>query len=611
MSFHSPRLAPLAAALALVLLSACQTTAPGATAPAAAASTSTGSTAVPAAPVEAFFARFAEEWMLRQPSAATGSRYFDGEVQQRMDRQLTPLTREHREGTVALARRGLLELGRFDRGAMTDAQRVSAELMEWQLQTLVVADTYAHSVFPLQQFSGPNVTLPSLMTVVHPLRNARDADNYLSRLGQFEARMGEAVDESRAQAARGILPPRFILQATIEQMRKFVSGPASANPLVSTLGERLAKVDTMDAAAREAVIGNATAIVGDEVYPAWREAIAVLESQLPASTDDAGLWRFDDGAEIYAFRLREFTSTKLSAQQIHQLGLSEVARIEGQMDQILRSLGRTEGTVKARVETLRKDLAYADTAAGRAALMADIETMMRDAERRAEGLFDVRPRSAVIAQPYPEYQWPTAAASYTAPPLDGSRPGVYQMPLRPDRLSKFGLRTLVYHETVPGHHFQVALSVENQALPRFRQTRAFGGISAFSEGWALYAERLAVEEGWYEGDPEGLLGQLDAELFRARRLVVDTGLHAMRWTRQQAIDYGIPPSEVDRYVVMPGQATSYKVGQLEMIRLRDHARASLGDRYDPREFHNRVLLTGTVPLNLLEREIEAYIRDPG
>ena len=214
--------------------------------------------------------------------------------------------------------------------------------------------------------------------------------------------------------------------------------------------------------------------------------------------------------------------------------------------------------------------------------MADIDTMIRDAEKRAEALFDLRPKAPVIAQPYPEYRWASAAASYTAPPLDGSRPGIYQMPLRPESMTRFGLRTLVYHETVPGHHFQVALGVENPQLPKFRQMRAFGGISAFSEGWALYAERMAAEEGWYAGDPEGLLGQLDDELFRARRLVVDTGLHAKRWTRQQAIDYGIEASEVDRYVVVPGQATSYKIGQLEIIRLRDKARTALGPRFNPR-----------------------------
>jgi uncharacterized protein (DUF885 family) len=240
--------------------------------------------------------------------------------------------------------------------------------------------------------------------------------------------------------------------------------------------------------------------------------------------------------------------------------------------------------------------------------MADIDVMIRDAEKRADALFDRRPKAPVIAQPYPEFRWASAAASYSAPPLDGSRPGIYQMPLRPDYMTRFGLRTLVYHETVPGHHFQIALSVEDRNLPRFRQVRAFGGMSAVSEGWALYAERLVAEEGWYDGDLEGRLGQLDAELFRARRLVVDTGLHAMRWTRQQAIDYGIEASEVERYVVYPGQACSYKVGQLEIIRLRDHARTVLGPRFLAREFHNVVLGAGVVPLAVLAREVEAYIR---
>src|SRR5690606_11258802 len=205
--------------------------------------------------------------------------------------------------------------------------------------------------------------------------------------------------------------------------------------------------------------------------------------------------------------------------------------------------------------------------------------------------------------------WESAAASYTAPPLDGSRPGVYQMPLRANRLTNFGLRTLVYHEAVPGHHFQVALSVENDALPKFRQTRALGGISAFSEGWALYAERLAAENGWYEGDPEGLLGQLDAELFRARRLVVDTGLHAKRWTRQQAIEYGIEASEVERYVVMPGQACAYMIGQLKLIELRDRGRRELGDRFSFKAFHSAVLGAGTVPLDLLEKIVDEHIAE--
>ncbi|PJJ99423.1 DUF885 domain-containing protein [Lysobacteraceae bacterium NML91-0213] len=599
---HAPLGLALATALALAACSAPSQQGGTAADPTAASASES------AQGVAAFFESFTDEWMRRQPSAATASRYFDDPaVQAEMDRQLTPQTREFRRETVALAERGLAELARFDTAAMDPTERVSAELMAWQLRTIVEGERHADYEFPLQQFSGANVGLPNLMTVVHPVRSAQDADHYLARLRQFDVRMNEATARARELAERGILPPRFILDATIAQMRQFISPTPAANPLVTTFDERLAAIEGLDDTARETYVADATNVVRDSVYPAWQRAIAELESRLSAATDDAGLWRFDGGADAYAYHLRRFTSTALSAEEIHQIGLREVERIEGEMDAILRSIGRTDGTVRERIDALRKDLAYSNDDAGRKAIMDDIETMMRDAERRADALFDIRPKTAVIAQPYPEYRWASAAASYTAPPLDGSRPGVYQMPLRPDRLTRFGLRTLVYHEAVPGHHFQVALSVENQALPKFRQTRALGGISAFSEGWALYAERLATEEGWYEGDPEGRLGQLDAALFRARRLVADTGLHAMRWTHQQAIDYGIPPSEVDRYVVMPGQATSYMIGQLEIVRLRDKARDALGERFDPREFHNRVLLTGVVPLDLLEREVDDYI----
>lgn len=602
----SIRTAFLAGAIAVALLGACS---PAPSASGDVPPSRTGTETPAADSVSAFFEAFTDEWMLRQPSAATGSRYFDDERQDLMDRQLTPMTDAFRRETVALARRGLEQLARFDLEAMDNTERVSAELMAWQLQMIVDGERFSHLQFPLNQFSGANVGLPNLMTVVHPVTSARDADNYLARLRLFEQRMGEARERAADLGARGILPPRFILQATIEQMRGFIAPDPADNPLVTTFRERLADAATIGETRAPALVDEATAIVADSVYPAWREAIALLESQLPDATDDAGLWRFEDGAQAYAHHLRRFTSTSLDAEQIHALGLAEVERIEAEMDAILRSLGHTEGSVNERIARLRQDLAYPVNDEGRRRIMADIETMMRDAERRADALFDIRPQTPVIAQPYPEFRWESAAASYTAPPLDGSRPGVYQMPLRANRMTNFGLRTLVYHEAVPGHHFQIALSVENDQLPKFRQTRALGGISAFSEGWALYAERLAAEEGWYEGDPEGLLGQLDAELFRARRLVVDTGLHAKGWTRQQAIDYGIAPSEVDRYVVMPGQATSYKVGQLEIIRLRDKAREALGEEFDPRRFHNRVLLTGTVPLELLEREVDDYIRE--
>jgi uncharacterized protein (DUF885 family) len=554
-----------------------------------------------------FFDDFSAEWMRRRPSQSTGSRYFSGAEQDRLDRQLTPETSEWRRETVEQARRGLQELARFDRSRMTDAERVSADVMQWQLQIIIDGERFSDYDFPLDQFDGANVRIPNLLTVVHPVRTEGDARNYVARLREVDDRMAEASEEAARLAARGIRPPRFILQSTISQMQQFVGSPAGQNPLVATFDERMKGVQALSASARQQLRDEATKIVESEVYPAWRKAIALLEAQLKASTDDAGLWRFKDGAAIYAHKLKQFTTTTMTAAEIHELGLREVRRIEGDMDAILRKLGRTEGTVKERMQKLATDLSYPLTNEGRTRIMADIDAMIRDADTRSNALFDLRPKSPVIAQPYPEFRWASAAASYTAPPLDGSRPGIFQMPLRPSSMTRASLRTLVYHETIPGHHFQVAFGVENRDLPKFRQVRALGGISAISEGWALYAERMVAQEGWYEGDLEGLLGQLDDELFRARRLVVDTGLHAMRWTRQQAIDYGIEPSEVERYVVNPGQACSYKIGQLEIFRLRDKARTALGQRFDIKEFHNVVLSAGSVPLTVLERQVDTYI----
>jgi uncharacterized protein (DUF885 family) len=557
--------------------------------------------------IGAFFDDFSAEWMRRRPGQATATRYFTGTEQDRLDRQLTPETAEWKREAVEQARRGLKELATFDRSRMTDAERVSADVMRWQLQIVVDGEPYSDYDFPLDQFDGANVRIPNLMTVVHPVRTEQDARNYVARLREIDDRLAEATEEAARLAAKGIRPPRFILRSTIAQMRDFVGSPAGQNPLVATFVERMNGVQTLTPAVRQQLRDDATKVVDSEVYPAWRKAIALLESQLSMSSDDAGLWRYKDGAAIYAHKLKQFTTTTMTAAEIHALGLREVSRIEGEMDAILRKLGRTTGTVKARMETLQSDLSYPITDEGRTRIMADIDAMIRDADRRAAALFDLRPKAPVIAQPYPRFRWASAAASYTAPPLDGSRPGIFQMPLRPESMTKASLRTLVYHETIPGHHFHSGFGVENPQLPKFRQVRALGGISAIGEGWALYAERMVAQEGWYEGDLEGLLGQLDDELFRARRLVVDTGLHAMRWTRQQAIDYGIEASEVERYVVNPGQACSYKIGQLEIFRLRDKARAALGQRFGIKDFHNVVLSAGTVPLTVLEHEVDAYI----
>jgi uncharacterized protein (DUF885 family) len=560
--------------------------------------------------IDDFFSDFTAEWVRGNPNLTTSARYFAGEDQERLEREITPETDAYRRTRISLARRGLAELRKFDRVRMTDAQRLSADLMDWQLETIVREEPFLDYTFPLEQMNGLNVRIIETVTVRRPVLTEKDAVNYVAALGRVRERMDEAIAESQRLAAKGFLPPRFIITATVTQMGNFVAPAPAQNPFVTTLAEKMAEVKSIGAARREALRGQAEKIVGAEIYPAWKKAIAVLQEQVSGATDDAGLWRLKGGDEAYAYFLRRYTTTNLTADQIHEIGLRQVARIEQEMDGLLRQLGRTDGSVKDRIAKLNLDLRYPNPASeeSRAQIMTDIDAIIRDAERRAALLFDIRPKSPVVARPFPTFREANAAANYNSPAPDGSRPGTFQYPRRVERMTKFGLRSVVYHETIPGHHFQIALQVENKDLPRFRQVGAFGGISALTEGWGLYAERLAAESGWYGSDIEGRLGQLDFELFRARRLVVDTGLHAKRWTRQQAIDYGIEASEVERYTVYPGQACSYMMGELKLLELRDKVQAALGPKYSVREFHNVVLRTGTVPLELLERQIDEYIR---
>jgi uncharacterized protein (DUF885 family) len=574
----------------------------------AASSISVGAQAPPTQSIDKFFDDFTAEWIRGNPSTATATRYFTGAEQDRFERQLTPESNEYRLQRIKLARKGLADLRKFDRTKLTDMQHMSADLMEWQLESIISDEPHLDYSFPLNQFNGVNVGIIEMMTVRHPLSTERDATNYVAALGQVGVRMQEAIAEARRLSGKNLIPPRFIIQATLTQMKQFIGTPPAQNPFVTTFEQRMSAISAMPERRRSELRDQAIDMVTKEVYPAWEKAIELMDSLVARSSDDAGLWRFPGGSEAYAHFLRRFTTTNLSADQIHEIGLREVARIEKEMDGLLRELNRTEGPLKDRIAKLRADLGYPLTEDGRKAIMSDVERILRDAEKRSQTLFDQRPKATVIAQPFPRFRESNAAANYNGPSPDGSRPGIFQIPLRPERMTKFGLRSLVYHETVPGHHFQIAYQVENKSLPRFRQIGAFGGISALVEGWGLYAERLAAEAGWYDGDLEGRLGQLDSELFRARRLVVDTGIHAKHWTRRQAIDYGIEASEVERYVVYPGQACSYMIGELKIIDLREKARRALGNKFSLNQFHNTVLSAGTLPLEVLERQVDSYIR---
>jgi uncharacterized protein (DUF885 family) len=563
--------------------------------------------------IDDFFRDFTADWVRHDPNQATSARYFSGDEQDRLERELTPQTLAWKRDRIQRARHGLAELGKFNRSSFTETQRISADLMQWQLNEVVREEPFFDYTFPLEQMNGANVRLVETLTVRHPLLTERDAENYVAALGDVRGQMEQAIDEARRLESKNTIPPKFILQATVKQMQGFADPSPSQNPFVTVFDGKMAAIKSLPDAKRRELRAAAEKVVGDDIYPAWKKAIALLEAQSAKATDDAGLWRLKGGAEAYAYFLHRYTTTSLTAAEIHEIGLKRVEEIESQMDALLRRLGRTEGSVKDRAEKLKLDMRYPNPTSeeSRAQIMRDIDGILADAQMRAALLFDLRPKSPVVAQPFPRFREANAAANYNSPAPDGSRPGTFQYPRRIDNMTKFGLRSIVYHETVPGHHFQIALQVENKELPRFRQIGAFGGISALVEGWGLYAERLAAESGWYGDDIEGRLGQLYHEVFRARRLVVDTGLHAMKWTRQQGIDYGIEASEVERYAVFPGQACSYMIGELKIIELREKAKKALGDKFSLREYHNVVLRTGTVPLDLLERQVDAYISAAG
>ena len=568
---------------------------------------------------DAFAERAAADWVRGNPQFATSAQYFSGAEQDALDRQLAgrivtsglPIDPVVRDARVAEAKKILARLATFDRAKLTPTQRLSAGWMESNLQQFVSAAPLADHTFVFEQFYGLHVTLVNFLTQTHPIRNPRDIENYLARLRQVAIQLDLGITETRKQEAKGILLPRFLLAAAIGQVDRLLEPRPEKNVLVTSLDERAATLKNESADARAGAVAEATKIVKQEVNPAFTRVRALLSAQLQEAKDDAGLWRLPHGAAAYAIALRGSTTTNLTAEEIHALGLREVARIEIEMDKFLRELGYTEGTVQVRYEKLSDSLRPPAEPDPRPRLVEEYARIVRDAEKRAESLFDLRPKAPVEVRREPVFTEKNAAAHYSGPARDRTRPGVFWIPLPEARENSIwtgaGMKSVSYHEAVPGHHFQIALSQELTDVPRYRQYRAFGSSSAFAEGWGLYAERLAAEAGWYDGDPQGRLGQLNFELFRARRLVVDTGLHAMQWTRQQAIDYGIQASEVERYCAIPGQACSYMIGELEILRQRAKAQQMLGSKFKMKEFHNVVLRTGNVPLDVLGQAVDDWI----
>ena len=564
---------------------------------------------------DTFTEELAAAWMRANPTAATAQQYFSGAEQDAVDRQLLPMDSQY--GTtleaaplqtyVARAQRALKRLKTYQRADLSPVQRVSAASLEWQLNDAMRMAQMSDQRFVFDQFRGLQVAVVNFLSQVHPLRTRRDVENYLARLELVAPVLDVGITVAKERERKGTIPPKFILTATIDGIDRFLGQAPENNVLVTSLAARSKSVPGFGADDQAQAVAAAQALVAEKVRPAFQRIRALLSAELPNATDDAGLWRLPNGAAAYAAALHYNTTTTMSAREIHELGLREVARIEAEMDGKLRALGFTDGDVTTRFKALEKSVQPPPEPDPRPALLEQHEAVLRDAEKRAVSFFDLTPKAPVQVLREPPFTEKNAAAHYSAPAPDGSRPGTVWVPLPGPEYQVLETRTLMYHEGVPGHHFQIALQQESTDIPMFRRKRVFGGLSAFAEGWGLYAEQLAVEADWYRDDPKGRLGQLYDELFRARRLVVDTGLHEQHWTRQQAIDYGIPVAEVERYVVMPGQACAYKIGELEILAQRAREQAALGSKFSMKKFHDVLLRTGTVPLAVLKQVVDADI----
>jgi uncharacterized protein (DUF885 family) len=456
------------------------------------------------------------------------------------------------------------------------------------------------------------------MMDMHPLVSKLEACNYIKRLSKFGIKFDQVLEGLRIREQKGFLPPRFVIKRVLDEMTTFIGTPAAENPLCKVFKEKLTKIKKISTAEQKALVEQAVSTIERIVYPAYQKLIDYCAALEGKATEDDGVWKLPDGDAYYAHCLRSNTTTEYTPAQVHAIGVAEVERIETEMRKILETLGYKNIANPTKIlhgMGEEERFLYPNTDEGRAACLAEYQRILDDMNSRLDPLFSTRPKSGLKVERVPEFsEQGQAFAYYQMGTADGSRPGTFYANLRDMKeVHKFGMKTLSYHEGIPGHHFQISLAQEFKGIPLFRRYLPFNG---YVEGWALYCEKIAREIGCYEGDPYGELGFLDSELFRAVRLVVDTGIHCKRWTREQAIDYMVAHSaqaresvvtEIERYIVMPGQACAYKLGMIKMLELREKAKTALGARFDIRKYHDVILNNGQLPLSILEEVVDDYI----
>lgn len=502
---------------------------------------------------------------------------------------------------------------------LTEDQLMSKRIAEYLFEFAKEAEPFKLYNYPVNQLFGIQNGFPSFMESQHQVNNLSDAEDYVARLNKLPQKFSQSLEGIKLRTQHDIVPPRFVIDRVVEEMENFSNTQVEENILYASLKEKLDKLDFVDSADKENILAEAKQAINNSVYPAYVEMTQYFTGLSDKADDRDGYWKLPNGDKAYQLALKLFTSTDYTPDYIHNVGLQEVSRIQQEILSILASQGfDTSSGFSAAIDELAKQerFYYPDTDEGRQQILKDYQTIIDEIDAGISQAFNIRPDAKVKVERIPQFKEKTSpGAYYNGPAIDGSRPGMFYANLYDIKATpKYSMRTLAYHEAIPGHHFQIAIAQELEDMPLFRK---FAPFTAYVEGWALYAERVAWELG-FQNNPFDNIGRLQAELFRGVRLVVDTGIHAKKWTRQQAIDYMIANtgmaesdvvSEIERYIVMPGQACAYKVGMMKILELRARAKEMLGNEFDLAEFHDVILKNGAVPLDILEELVERYIEN--
>lgn len=514
-------------------------------------------------------------------------------------------------------------LANFDFDALDRSAQISWRLAEYNNARAEAGRQWTDHGYTFTPRSGPHMNTPTFMINNHRVDTLEDAEAYIGRLRNMGAYLDQHIANSRRSAELGVYTPRWTYQPMIATSRNIITGApfdesGEDSPLMGDFRRKVTALE-LDEAETNRLLDEAAAALTEVVAPAYDRIIALFEEQEAVANDDDGVWKHPQGDEYYNHLLNGYTTMDISAEEIHQLGVAEVERIHDEMRAIMTQVG-FEGSLQDFFEFMRTDeqFYYPNTDEGRDAYLADATAMIDTMVETLPQMFNRFPQAELeVRRVEPFRENAAGKAFYQRPAANGSRPGIYYANLRDmAQMPSYQMEALAYHEGAPGHHMQLAIMQELEGIPAFRR---FGGYTAYTEGWGLYTEYFPLEFGFYS-DPYSNFGRLAMELWRACRLVVDTGLHHHQWTRQEAVDYlmentpnpeGDAINAIDRYIVFAGQATAYKIGMLEILRLRGIAEEELGEDYDIREFHDVILREGALPLSILEEQVQAYIAETG